>query len=255
MGRYLHGSIRIYDIRSDFSPRQPVLLLYYTPLTSLAWPIVTGMSYTTFRVLRWFTRSNSYRGASRHFEELKIGYHKMLLQGMPKTVEESALKSPPDIDTRAFLWTFDRLDEDNELERFFSGLPGYRSSAVVGHLLLSLAEEQKRKLSAALLGLADRTFSSGLLPEPVQNRRAIICAKAIDPEYIPESMDILDKPLSIYREGRPLAAEIVQIVRGWGSNDLSLALLIHVTRQQLNHLAGARFFLCSRSGFGIQYTR
>ncbi|KAI9447716.1 hypothetical protein H4582DRAFT_18549 [Lactarius indigo] len=194
------------------------------------------MSHIIFRVLRWFTLSDfCRRGTSRRFEELKDRYHKMLLQGMLKAVEETTLKSPPEIDTRAFLWTFDSLDEDNELERFFSGLPGYRSLEVVGHLLLSLAEEQKRKLSTALLGLADRTFSSSLLPEPVQNRRATICAKASDPKYIPESMKILDKLLSIYREGRPLATEIVQIVRGWGNNDLSLAVLIHVIRQQLNH--------------------
>ncbi|KAI9467324.1 hypothetical protein BJY52DRAFT_1413439 [Lactarius psammicola] len=48
-------------------------------------------------------------------------------------------------------------------------------------------------------------------------------------------MNILDRLLSIYREGRPLATEIVQIVRGWGNNSLSLAVLIHVTRQQINH--------------------
>ncbi len=137
----LYGCITFIPIFRHDSP-------YYTPLTSLAWSIVIGISYIIFRVLRWFT----HRKASRHFEDLKDSYHKVLLRGMLKTVEETALKSPPEIDARAFLWTFDSLDEDNELERFFSGLPGYRSSEVVGHLLLSLTEEQKRKLSTALLG-------------------------------------------------------------------------------------------------------
>jgi hypothetical protein len=47
------------------------------------------------------------------------------------TPEEDALTSPSEIDTRAFMWTFDSLDEDHELERFFSGLPGFYGSKVV----------------------------------------------------------------------------------------------------------------------------
>ena len=73
------------------------------------------------------------------------------------------------------------MDEDHELERFFSGLPGFRSSQVVGDPLPSLTIEQKMKLGQAAIGLFDSTISSNLLPESVKNRRAIICAKALDP--------------------------------------------------------------------------
>jgi hypothetical protein len=37
------------------------------------------------------------------------------------------------------MWTFDCLDEDHELERFFSGLPGFRSSKLVKDPLPSLS--------------------------------------------------------------------------------------------------------------------
>src|SRR6202012_4172963 len=97
----------------------------------------------------------------------------------------SALNSSSEIDTRAFMWTFDCLDEDHELERFFSGLPSFRSSKVVDDPLPSLTEEDKWKLYMAIRGLLDRTFSSDLLPAPVKNRRALICAKAIDPAHTP----------------------------------------------------------------------
>jgi len=142
----------------------------------------------------------------------------MLVQGMQKTAEETALDSPLEIDTRAFLWTFDSLDEDHELERFFAGLPGFRSSKVVNDPLPSLPWEQQKKFSTALMGLFDRTFSSDLLPEPVKKRRAIICAKAIDPTLTPRALVILERILSNYQQSGLLIAEIVRTVRGWGND-------------------------------------
>jgi hypothetical protein len=42
---------------------------------------------------------------------------------MRKTAEEYALKLNPSIDYRSLLWTFESLDEDPDLEKFFEGLP------------------------------------------------------------------------------------------------------------------------------------
>jgi len=116
---------------------------------------------------------------------------------MQRTAEETALNSPSEIDTGVFKWTFDCLDEDHELERFFAGLPSFRSSKVVSDPLPGLTEEEKRRIYEALVGLLDRTFSSDLLPESVKNRRAIICAKAINPADIPGAFRwILDRILT-----------------------------------------------------------
>ena len=41
---------------------------------------------------------------------------------MSKTAEEYALKLPPGIDHHSLLWTFESLDEDTDLEKFFEGL-------------------------------------------------------------------------------------------------------------------------------------
>ncbi len=138
----LYGCITVLPIFRHDSP-------YYTPLTSLAWPIVIGTSYVIFRVLRWFTWS---------VYVLKESYHKMFLRGMQKTAEETALNSPLEIDTHAFLWTLNTLDEDHEMERFFAGLPGFRQSRVVVDPLPSLTYEQKRKFSEALRWLLNVTF-------------------------------------------------------------------------------------------------
>ena len=72
---------------------------------------------------------------------------------MRKTLEETASNSPSEIDTRALLWALDSLDEDHKLERFFSGLPGFRSSTVVDDPFLTgltLDEEEKQRIFTAL---------------------------------------------------------------------------------------------------------
>ena len=152
----LYGCMAFMPIFRHDSP-------YYTSLSSLAWFIVIGIRYVDSQVRLWF-------------HELVINRrpHKWLLQGMQKTAEETALNSPPEIDTRAFLWTFDRLDEDHELGRLFPGLSGFRSSKVVRDPLPSLTREQKWKLSHALSGLLVRSFSSDLLPAPVKKWRGHI---------------------------------------------------------------------------------
>ena len=147
---------------------------------------------------------------------------------MQKTAEETALKSSSEIDTRAFMWTFDCLDEDHELESFFSGLPGFRNSKVVKDPLPSLTEEEMEKLYGALRGLLDRTFSSDFLPAPIKNWRAFICAKAVDPKHSPidwssrepmlTAFRILDAILYKYQHSGPVVTGIVNILKGWGNN-------------------------------------
>ena len=157
-----------------------------------------------------FSGRTSYR-----FSDLAQCYGRWLVQGMQKTVEEAAFNSRAEIDTRAFLWTFDCLDEDHELEHFFSGLPGFRSSNVVNDPFPTLAKEEKRRIFTAMTGLLDRTFTSDLLPESDKKRRAIICTKAADPTLTPEAFSVLNKILSNYQFGDPLVADIAQIVSGW----------------------------------------
>ena len=278
----LYGCITVIPILRHDSP-------YHTPLSSPAWRIITGISFLTFRVLQWFTEFVCASDAAYdRFRGLEKGYRKLLVQGMQKTAEETGLNLPSEIDIRAFLWTFDRLDEDHELERFFSGLPGFRSSKVFVDPLPSLAEEAKQRLFDALIGLLDRTFSSDFLPESDQNRRAIICAKAIAPVDIPDAYRwILTKIIDADQHSGLCTAQFGHILRGWADNlggdqhasmavkatlngiiakaqrrndswfiitshelgipeavlrdyathgnSLSLAVLIHVTRQQFNH--------------------
>ena len=202
---------------------------YYTPLSLPTWHIVTGTLFFVYRFLHWFFRSVYSRHRSfRHFHYLAISCRKSLAQGMQKAAEETVLNSSSEIDTRAFMWTFDCLDEDHELERFFSGLPGFRSSKVVKDPLPSLTEEEILKLYEALHGLLDRTFSSDFLPPPITDRRELICAKAVDPEHTPvnwligasnpTAFDILNLIMSTYKHSGPVATGIAKVLRSWRYN-------------------------------------
>jgi len=152
---------------------------------------------------------------------LEESYRKLLVQGMQKTAEETAQNLPSEIDTRAFVWTFDSLDEDHGLERFFSGLPGFRRSIVVDDPLPNLTEEQMEKLSTTWMGLLDCTSSSDLLPESDKNRRAIVCVKAIPLAGIPDACQwILNSIMSGDHHQGLRTSEIGRIVRGW-ANSLS----------------------------------
>ena len=216
---------------------------YYTPLSLPAWYLVTGIPFLFYRLVRWSwhkLKPESYF-TYHHYIDLENSYRKSLVRGIQKTFEETALSSPPGIDTRAFMWTFDCLDEDHELDRFFSGLPGFRSSKVVKDPLPGLTGEEKWKLFEGLRGLLDRTFSSDLLLAPVKDRRAMICKKVIDPEHTPNAF-ILHATLFKYQHSGPVATAIANVLRKCENNmnqsrisDAQIAIsLIIATRQQFD---------------------
>ena len=217
----LYGSITFIPIFCHDSP-------YHTPLSLPIWYFVTGIPFLIFQALKWFTYIGlTYAGLYEaetilRYHRLAEGYGKLLTQGMQKKAEESAFNSPPEIDTRAFMWTFDCLDEDHELERFFAGLPGFRGSKMVKDPLPDLTPEQQEKLLDTLIGLSDRTSSSDLLPEPVKIRRTIICRKALGPEDI-SLKSIIIRVLSriLYGDhyGLVKSVDFVPFVRGWDDGD------------------------------------
>jgi len=175
---------------------------------------------------------------------------------MRKTAEETALNSPSEIDTRAFMLTFDSLDEDHELERFFSSLPGFRNSKVVDDPLPGLTKQQKLRLSIGLIELLNLTFSSDLLPELVKTRRAIICAKAINSTEIPYAYwHIVNRILSEDQYRGLQTAEFGRIMRGWGnSGDQGTAMVVQAVHTGIVARAQLRddsWFILASNELGV----
>jgi hypothetical protein len=206
----LYGCITFIPIFRYDSP-------YHTPLSLPVWHFVMGMPYIVFQALQWLMLMD-YFSAETHnrFLNLTNHYCKLLAQGMRKTAEECAFGLPSEIDTRAFLWTFDSLDEDHELERFFFGLPGFRRSKMVNDPLPNLTWEQQEKVLVALVALSDRTSSSDLLPGHIKIRRTVICRKAIGPADIPHSIQrVVNKILYQGHDGPAQSVAIAHLVKGW----------------------------------------
>ena len=165
-----------------FPPDSPC----YSPLTPLAKPVV-AMILTVLILLYYicfypffsclsvlFGRCQSHLFMSGYL----IAPLFEVLGTIHLTPQMAALKSSSEIDIHVLMLTLDSLDEDHELEHFFSGLPGFHNSHVLKQPLHGLDDQQRLRLLEAVIRLLDRTFSTSSSPDQVRHRRAEICDNA-----------------------------------------------------------------------------
>ena len=169
---------------------------YSTPLSPLVSFCLNGMSYVFFRILPRFPRVDPsvrtpLRTGSRDSREVHLD--NFFSHSMSKTAEQFALNLNPDIDYGSLLWTFESLNEDTELEKFFERLPQLCDSEIGNRINLKqgFIIPHKKKLSSALIGLMSRTLPSNLVTEFVKQRRVIICTKTIESTSLLEPWWIL----------------------------------------------------------------
>jgi Family of unknown function (DUF6535) len=171
---------------------------YYAPLSSLVWYLYTGTLSAVFGILKTITHrlyDSQHINLSTDLRARNLWwrYQRRILRGMEKDIEETALKVTSEIDGRALVWTFESLDEDHELERFFAGIPGFCSSNVVDDPQSSLAKLNTEMIRQALTGFLNRTLSSNLISETIKKRRLVICVRVIDAVHLSRAAwDILD---------------------------------------------------------------
>jgi hypothetical protein len=153
---------------------------YFTPLSSPAWSTLNGTISAAIRALYLSGILNHISFEIRdRMINLGAVSKRRFVDGIVKTAQEMALKVSSEIDTRAIMWTFNSLDEDHELERFFAGIPGLCSSKLVSNPSRLFIEPYKWRLSDALVGLMHRTLTSDLVSESVRRDRIQICTKAM----------------------------------------------------------------------------
>ena len=156
---------------------------------------VTGMRYVFFKLFQMLSQIDlpgcfSLRNRGPNLRDF-------FSHNMIKTAEKFAFSMNPDIDYSSLLWTFESLDEDTELEKFFEGLPRLCDSETGKHLKLQegFILKNKKGLSSALIGLMDRTLSSNLVNDIVKRRRMIICAKVVSSTSLLGRWSVLDSVL------------------------------------------------------------
>jgi hypothetical protein len=156
---------------------------YAAPLSSSFSFCLTGIRYLYFRLLHRFPHIDpAICMPLRSRDPRAVHLDDYFSHSMTKTAEEYALKLDPFIDYRSLLWTFESLDQDSDLEKFFEGLPRLCDSETGKSLGLQqgFIVPNKKTLSNALIEMMNRTLSSNLAPEAVKQRRLIICTKALE---------------------------------------------------------------------------
>jgi hypothetical protein len=169
---------------------------YYTPLTLSVWYLVNSFLYLLFGLLSWLGRFHFYNYDTWiRFVHFKALYLQRVLSGVIKAAEETAQGLGSGIDGRALLWTFEFLDDDLDLERFFAAIPGFCNSKFVVDPLGAFIKPNDKKLSSTLIQFMERTLSSNIISESVKQSRIAICRMAIDATSLSASRQILDRVL------------------------------------------------------------
>jgi hypothetical protein len=156
---------------------------YSAPLSSSVSFCLTGIRHLFFRLLHRFPDIDaSICMPLRNRDPRAVHLGDFFSHSMSKTAEKYAFELDPDIDHGSLLSMFQSLDEDKDFEKFFEGLPRLCDSDTGKSLKLQegFILPNKKTLSSALIELMNRTLSSNLAPEHVQQRRLIICTKAIE---------------------------------------------------------------------------
>ena len=154
---------------------------YTAPLSTSVSFCLTGIRYLFFRLLQRFPQIDpSIFMILRDPRGVQLT--DFFSHSMSKTAEAFAFKMDPKIDYNSLLWTFDSLDEDEDLERFFERLPRLCDSKTGRDLDLQqgFIRLHKKRLSSALIGLMNRTLPHNLVAESVRQHRMIICTKVVN---------------------------------------------------------------------------
>jgi hypothetical protein len=167
---------------------------YSAPLSSSVSFCLTGIRHLFFRLLKKFPdidRSDFTLFPSR------AHLYEFFSYSMDKTAEQFALKMSPKIDHLSLMWTFDSLDEDSDLAKFFEAFSRLCDSETGKELELQqgFIGPHKTRLSNALIGLMNRTLSSNLVTEPEKQRRITMCTKAVKSTSLLEISWILRRVL------------------------------------------------------------
>ena len=150
---------------------------YSTPLSLVVWKM-THIALSVPKFLARFTGFNLELPSWGRLEEAICSRRPIL--GISRAAEEFTQTHSQELDGTALLWTFKTLSEDQELERFITGIPSLCSSKAIDDPLSCLAKLADNGLSQALFSLMHRTLTSNLVSESTKQRRIRACTKALD---------------------------------------------------------------------------
>ncbi|KAI0251636.1 hypothetical protein BJV78DRAFT_415768 [Lactifluus subvellereus] len=165
---------------------------YHSPLSSLAWYLLTFILYDFFTILRKLTYLGPFSDASwirvSTTEERYRGWY------MWRSAEEFAQRSSPEIDRCALVWILDSLDEDSDRnqERSFAALLDFCESTAFTNSQGIFRAADSEKTSEALVGLMHHTLLSDLASESKQ-RQTEVCSSTMNAADLPTMLSVLQR--------------------------------------------------------------
>ena len=207
----LYGCITTISIVRHDSP-------YCAPLSRLTWFLYAGMRLVFINVLASDSIRRGDDDSRRRFQILKDRYRGWMSGGVEKAAEERMTERSSKTDIRIFDWTFNALDDDNELERFFEAIPGFFNSDPEQNLERDFPETLFEAFWAALDGFMGRTLSNSI-KDTVQTRRVIICRNIMS--VIPYPSQYMNVNLDHHFDHAPISIERLQAMARWRTHSLA----------------------------------
>ncbi|KAF8490247.1 hypothetical protein F5888DRAFT_1742198 [Russula emetica] len=180
---------------------------YTSPFSALAWyiPRKTALAVvnTVDRVMDFIGKYSSFVCRRKcwtmpSLREKVLSYKKFFSEDMTEAAHDAAKRAKSQLDARALGWTLDQLDEEGELVKFATVIPGFsRSTGVKGAVSIlkrapkfSIHYKSLYRHIALLLIRASKPellHDSKLLPESVRQQRTTVCLVAL--YYLPHAIE------------------------------------------------------------------
>ena len=195
-------------------------VLFYTPVSPMVLRTYIGILYAVVQVSSYINPLRGfYSRTRRHYQDLSDRYREGFLEGKLDATKETASKASSKIDAGVLEWTFDCLDGDDALEKFFGAIPGFFSSKLVENLANHISVGFQIRLGQALIRFLDRAFLTDSFSESVGSRRLVICLNATREALGLDGVSRILKEILNGRWSEPLrSVEVGLSLRRWGND-------------------------------------
>ncbi|KAI0265978.1 hypothetical protein BC834DRAFT_936209 [Gloeopeniophorella convolvens] len=184
-----------------FRPDSP----YSTPLSTLLWFAAWGTSWLVSRFPIW----DYLRCIPRLYRIRYVwyGFERRMAKGITGGIQDAATKLSSILYTRALTWLFSSLDEDQELEQFVYGVPGFLNSREVDAATDVFGGLPVHELSYAMVTFMMCSLTSDLIVDTLRQRRMAICIRAMA-VYPPIVHPTLQTVAFEHADGSPILANV-----------------------------------------------
>jgi hypothetical protein len=163
-----------YSLMPYFEPHS----IYSTPFSGFLLSL-RGLPRMGSSLFKAITCRGSFRQVFRNPDATPVDRSWLNLDYAIQEVEKLADSRSPILDIGAISWLLNSLGEDQEMEQFLAGIPGFYRSKRVEKPAQVLRALNNHKLPKAIISFMDRSLSSDLISDTSRQRRITVSLKAM----------------------------------------------------------------------------